>query len=63
LTVNNFKKNELHKPIEVLSVSAAIAAVYAIIQSFGEKIGFYLLPFLSYTKILLLIRLGRPTAC
>lgn len=50
LIVNNFKKNELHKPIAALSVSATIAAVYAIIQSFGEAIGFYLLPFLSYTK-------------
>ena len=50
LMVNSFRKNELHKPIAVMAVSASIAAVYAIIQSFGAKIGFYLLPFLSYTK-------------
>jgi len=50
LIVNNFKKNDLHKPIAILAVSATIAAVYAVIQSFGEKLGFYLLPFLEYTK-------------
>lgn len=50
LVVNNFKKNELYKPIAILAISGTIAAVYAIIQSFGEKLGFYLLPFLTYTK-------------
>jgi len=50
LMVNSFRKNDLHKPIAILAVSATIAAVYAVIQSFGEKFGFYLLPFLEYTK-------------
>ena len=46
LIVNNFKKEESYKLIAVTAVSASIAAVYAMIQSFG----FYLLPFLNYTK-------------
>jgi tetratricopeptide (TPR) repeat protein len=46
LIVNNFKREDIYKLLAVGAVSAAIAAVFAIIQSFG----FYLLPFLSYTK-------------
>jgi tetratricopeptide (TPR) repeat protein len=46
LIVNNFKKEDLYKLIAVGAISGAVAAVYAIIQSFG----FYILPFLSYTK-------------
>lgn len=46
LIVNNFKKEDIYKLLAVGAVSGAVAAVYAIIQSFG----FYLLPFLSYTK-------------
>jgi tetratricopeptide (TPR) repeat protein len=46
LIVNNFKKQESYGLIAITAVSTAIAAVYAIIQSFG----FYLLPFLDYTK-------------
>ena len=46
LIANNFKKEDIYKLLAVGALSAAIAAVYAIVQSFG----FYLLPFLSYTK-------------
>jgi tetratricopeptide (TPR) repeat protein len=47
LIVNTFKRSEIYKLIAVLAVSATIAAVYAIIQSFGK---FFLLPFFDYVK-------------
>lgn len=50
LIINNFRKKDLYKPVVVLAVSGTIALMYGVIQSFGQKWGFYLLPFLSYTK-------------
>lgn len=46
LIVNNFKKAELPWLIAIFGVSATIAAVYGVLQSFG----IYLTPFLSYAK-------------
>jgi hypothetical protein len=46
LAVNNFARNELPKLIATLAVSAALAAVYMVLQSMGV----YLLPFLDYAK-------------
>ena len=47
LVVNNFKKEEIPKLAAVVAVSAAVAAAFAVIQSFG----IYLLPFFDYTKV------------
>ena len=46
LIVNTFKKSELANLAAVMGISAAIAAVYAILQSFG----IYLLAFLPYAQ-------------
>jgi len=46
LVVNNFRKSDLPDLIGVLGISAAIAAVYGVLQAFG----IYLAPFLSYAK-------------
>jgi len=46
LIVNNFKKEESYGLIATVSISAAIAAVYGILQAWGV----YLMPFFSYAK-------------
>jgi len=46
LIVNNFRKSDLPGLIAVLGISAAIAAIYGVLQS----LGIYLTPFLSYAK-------------
>jgi len=46
LIINNFRKDDSYKLIAVLVVSAAVAALYGILQSMGV----YLAPFFAYAK-------------